>query len=148
MANGNDINELGRQRHVGRLLLRAHRDFTSRAMGKLQARGYSGITLAHLSLLPHLERSGARVTTLAARAGMTKQGMGQLVMELERQGFVVREPDQADKRAALVHFTDAGLRLLDDAIVVTREIEAEYAGILGEDRLAELKASLDDLTAS
>jgi len=147
MANEGDINELGRQHHVGRLLLRAHREFSSRAIEKLQRRGYGTVTISHLGLLPHLDRSGTRVTTLASRAGMTKQGMGQLVMELERQGFLVREPDPTDKRAALVRFTEAGLRLLDDAIAVTREIEAEYSRRLGANRLFELKAALTDLTA-
>jgi DNA-binding MarR family transcriptional regulator len=145
ITSEDSINELGRRHHIGRLLLRAHRDFSSRAIDALQVRGYGSVTLAHLGLLPHLGRSGARVTTLAARAGMTKQGMGQLVMELERQGFLVREPDPIDKRAALVRFTNAGLRLLDDAILVTQEIEGEYARILGPDRLAELKQALSEL---
>jgi DNA-binding MarR family transcriptional regulator len=140
-----EIRETGRQHHVGRLLLRANRDFSTRAIQRLHALGYSGVTVAHLSLLPNLDRTGARVTTLATRAGMTKQGMGQLVAELERQGYLTREPDPVDKRAALVCFTASGLALLNDAIFVTRQIEDEYARVLGRKRFADLKQALTDL---
>ena len=131
-----------RERHVGRLLLRASRAFNARATEKLRVRGYGGLTLAHLALLPHLDADGTRVTTLAERAGMTKQGMGQLVGDLERQGYAARAPDPTDRRAALVRFTEAGRRLLADAVAVTGELEAEYVAILGEQRLATLRETL------
>ena len=131
-----------RDRHVGRLLLRASRAFNARAAEKLRARGYGGLSLAHIGLLPHLDEDGTRITTLAERAGMTKQGMGQLVVDLERQGLLTRAPDPADRRATLVRFTDAGLRFLADAVAVTGELEAEYAANLGEQRLAALRETL------
>src|SRR3954451_2497458 len=90
-----------RSGHVGRLLLQAHRAFSAGAVEKLQGRGYTGLGLAHIALLPHLDEDGSRVTVLAERAGMTKQGMGQLVNDLERQGYLKREPDPADGRAQL-----------------------------------------------
>jgi len=131
-----------RERHVGRLLLQAHRAFNARAVTKLQARHYDGLTLAHIGLLPHLSVDGERVTVLAERAGMTKQGMGQLVLDLERQGYVARVPDPTDRRAMIVRFTDAGWRFLRDAVAVTRELEAEYAAILGEQQLEQLRSAL------
>ncbi len=131
-----------RERHVGRLLLQAHRAFNARAVEKLQERGYENLTLAHLTLLPHLDVAGTRITTLAERAGMTKQGMGQLVLDLERQGYVARTPDPSDRRAALVAFTDAGKRFLRDAVTVTRDLETEYAALLGQQQLATLRDAL------
>ena len=131
-----------REGHVGRLLLRASRAFNARATEKLRGRGYDGLALAHIALLPHLDVEGTRVTTLAERAGMTKQGMGQLVLDLERRGYVERSPDPADGRALLVRFTDAGRRLLGDAVAVTREIEEHYAAVLGEQQLAALREAL------
>jgi DNA-binding MarR family transcriptional regulator len=131
-----------RERHVGRLLLRAHRAFNARAVEKLRARGYVGLTLAHVALLPHLEVAGTRITTLAERAGMTKQGMGQLVLDLERQGYVTRAPDPTDRRATLVRFTEDGRRFLRDAVAVTRELETDFAALLGEARLEALRSAL------
>lgn len=131
-----------RREHIGRLLLDAHRSFSGRAVAKLRARGHAGLGPAHMALLPHLDLDGTRVTTLAERAGMTKQGMGQLVLGLARLGYVAREPDPADRRATLVTFTEAGWGFLRDAHEIKREMEAEYAAVLGEDRLETLRATL------
>ena len=148
------MNELGvteralrelRDQHIGRLLLQAQRAFNAQAIEKLRARGYQGLGVAHTALLPHLDLDGTRITVLAERAGMTKQGMGQLVADLERQGLVTRKPDPADGRATLVQFTDAGWTYLQDAHEVKKELEAEYAEILGTAELAELRSLLTSL---
>lgn len=137
-----------RGRHIGRLLLQAHRMFSARAAENLRERGYGGLTMAHIALLPHLDaEAGMRITTLAERAGMTKQGMGQLVQDLERQGYLERERDPADGRATLVRFTAPGRRLLADAVAVVGEVEAEFAAALGADRFAALRDALAALVA-
>jgi DNA-binding MarR family transcriptional regulator len=132
-----------RDRHLGRLLLRASRAFNTRAVEQLRARGHAGLTVAHIGLLPHLDEDGTRITLLAERAGMTKQGMGQLVLDLEHQGYLDRASDPSDRRATLVRFTEAGRQLLIDAVAITGELEAEYAGVLGDQRFGQLRAALD-----
>jgi DNA-binding MarR family transcriptional regulator len=134
-----------RERHVGRLLLQAHRTFSDRAVEKLRSCGYSGVTLAHIGLLPHIDVDGTRITTLAERGGMTKQGIGQLVRSLEELGYLERAPDPADGRATLVRFTTSGQRFLRDALAVTREVESEFAAILGNDQLETLRAALAEI---
>lgn len=139
-----DLERIGewRQQHVGRLFLRAHRDFSERALEKLTARGHAGLGLAHTTLLPHLDIDGTRITTLAERAGVTKQAIGQLVADLEQRGYVERTVDQRDRRAVLVSFTEAGRRFLRDSEAIKHEIEAEYTARLGTERMAELRAAL------
>lgn len=134
-----------REHHIGRLLLQAQRAFNARAIEKLNARGYAGLSVSHTALLPHIDPEGTRITTLAERTGMTKQGMGQLIADLERQGFVERAPDPADGRATLIRFTDAGWRYLRDASAVKTELEAEYSDMLGAERFAALCDILADL---
>ena len=146
-TDADDLRAL-RSRHIGRLLLQAHRAFSARAADKLRQRGYANLTMAHIALLPHLDADdGVRITTLAERAGMTKQGMGQLVQDLERQGYVARERDPEDGRATLVRFTTPGLGLLDDAVAVVGEVEAEFAAVLGPGRFAGLRDALAALVA-
>ena len=140
-ANAETLRDL-REQHIGRLLLQAQRAFNQAAISKLQQRGYAGLSFTHTALLPHLDLEGTRITTLAERAGITKQGMGQLVSDLERQGLVSRAPDPADGRATLVSFTDAGWAYLQAAHEVKQEIEAEYAALLGEEGFAELRSLL------
>lgn len=137
--------ERARQHHIGRLLHRAARAFNDLALEKLHARGHIDLNLSHTNLLPHLEVEGTRIVTLAERAGMTKQGAGQLVAELEAHGYVKRRPDPTDGRATRIHFTEAGWQYLLDAQEVKRIIETEYRTTLGEDSWRELNAALTQL---
>ncbi len=134
-----------REQHIGRLFLRASRSFAALATKKLMERGHQGLGAAHTALLPHVDLKGTRATALAERAGMSKQAAGQVVRDLQRQGYVERLPDPSDSRATLVRFTDAGWRFLRDAGDVKREIEAEYGAALGEKRMRLLRSALNDL---
>ena len=134
-----------RQGNIGRLFLRAHRAYSTRATVKLRERGHEGLNLEHTTLLAHLDMEGTHITTLAARAGITKQSMGQLVVELEKQGYVERISDPTDKRASLVKFTERGWQFLRDAYEVKVELTAEYADLLGKDRLETLQSLLVEL---
>jgi DNA-binding MarR family transcriptional regulator len=131
-----------RQQHIGRLLLRAHRDFSLRSVEKLRARGHAGLSLAHTGLIAHLDLDGTRITTLAERVGVTKQAVGHLVQDLEQKGYIERSTDPSDRRATIVRFTEAGWQFLRDAHVVKREIEAEYTAILGTEQMQELRSAL------
>jgi len=140
------IEEL-RQQHIGRLLLRAHRDFSDRAMHKLSALGHAGLSPAHTNLIAHLDTTGTRITTLAERVGVSKQAIGNLVNELEQKGYIVRSADPADRRATHITFTPAGWKFLQDAHHVKREIEAEYTELLGDSGMQALRSLLSQLLA-
>ncbi len=63
--------------------------------------------------LNRTDREGPiRLTTLAAREGISQPSMTQLIQRLERAGLVTRLPDPDDGRAALIDITDAGRTLL------------------------------------
>jgi DNA-binding MarR family transcriptional regulator len=81
---------------------------------------------------------GSRLTDLAANAGFTKQAVGEAVNELERLGYVQREPDPLDGRAKIIKLTDRGL----DAVIKGRRIFAEIERQWAEQIGAELMASL------
>lgn len=134
-----------RDQHIGRLFLRASRSFATLATRKLRERGHQGLGTTHAALLPHVDLEGTRATTLAQRAGMSKQAVGKVVRDLERQGYVERRLDPADSRATLVSFTAAGWSFLRDAAEVKREIEKEYSAALGEERMRLLYSTLTEL---
>jgi len=137
-----------RQNHIGRLFLRAQRDFSERAIQKLQTRGYQGAVLTYAAVLPHLDVDGTRIVTLAERAQITKQSAGQFVQELEEAGYVERLPDSQDKRAVMIKFTEKGWQFLHDAYEVKQEIEAEYRHIIGDVEFEALKGCLERLLQS
>src|SRR5690606_18470512 len=95
--------------------------------------------------LPHIDLEGTRSSDLAMRSGLTKQAVAKAVKELEAEGMLQRQPDPADKRAFLVSLTPKGLERLREAHVVIRQIEDEYARVLGYDGRESLRAALTTL---
>jgi DNA-binding MarR family transcriptional regulator len=128
-----------RQQHIGRLLLNAHRNYNQLAFTKIGQRGHGGLSLAHMNLFPHLDLKGTRITTLAERMGVSKQAIGAMVAELEARGYLRRAADPDDRRAAVITFSETGWRFLQDSYEIKREIEAEYAAILGAEGLNNLR---------
>jgi DNA-binding MarR family transcriptional regulator len=75
----------------------------------------AGLNLTAAMTLGTLDEEGpARVTTLAAAAGIGQPSMTQMIQRLERQGLVTRVDDPEDGRVALVSLTDAGRALRAD----------------------------------
>ena len=134
-----------RQQNIGRLFQRAARMYSETAFEKAIDYGHEGLTVYHTALISNLDVDGTRITTLAERAGVTKQAMGQLVKDLEGRGYVKREADPADKRATIVQFTELGWKFLQDAFEIKQEIEAEYATILGNEEMQTLRRLLYQL---
>ncbi len=73
----------------------------------------SGLSLTAAATLATLERSGpCRLTSLAAREGVTQPSMTQLVARLQESGLVDRAADPADGRVVQVRITDEGQAML------------------------------------
>lgn len=103
---------------------------------------------AHSAVMAHIDvAGGSRLTTIAARANITPQAVGELVDDLERLGYVVRRPDPNDRRAKRIVLTKRGLNCVAAALEVIADLEAELAELLGVDALAELHASLGKIVA-
>lgn len=125
---------------LGRVVLEAYRQYIRRSQQKMAARGYDKFAEPHFHALRFLDSGGTRIVTLAERAKMTKQSMGDLIHELENQGYVQLAKDKKDKRASIVRFTERGQQFLVDAYEVKREMEAEYRALVGEADLEQFFA--------
>lgn len=130
------------------LLFKAARLCNERALERVRA-GAPDLEVrpAHSALFPHIDLDGTRITTLAARTGITKQAVGQLVDDLERMGMVHRVADPADGRARLVCFTDAGRQALLHGLGVLMALQADLARAIGPDRMDALHEALTALLA-
>jgi len=131
-----------RQTHLGRLLGHAMRRFDERvlalmarnvevplALANLAARAQ--VTAAHIHITRHLALEGSRLTDLAAKAGMSKQAMGDLVDQCEAWGLVKREPDSRDRRARMVCFTPTGLAWLTAFEQAVAQADLEFRAEVG-----------------
>ena len=73
---------------LGRLLLESHRTLVAELVASLEERGYPDVRAAHLGVFQHVDRRhGTRLTELAHKARMTKQGRLLLVDDLEPSGL-------------------------------------------------------------
>jgi DNA-binding MarR family transcriptional regulator len=108
----------------------------------MQARGIVGMQPAYPRLLGNLDTEGTRIGALARRMGTTRQAATQLAREIERAGFVERQPDPTDGRGIIIRFTPKGRAGLACAVGVMAEIEAEYAAAIGQADMTHLKESL------
>lgn len=98
---------------------------------------------AHSAVFAHIDiEGGTRLTTLATRANITPQATGELVDDLERLGYVVRQPDPADRRAKRIVLTDRGAASVAAAERTIAGIEADLKALLGGARLTELHDAL------
>lgn len=84
-------------------------------------------------VMNRLHREGpTRLTTLAAKEGVSQPSMTQLIQRLERRGLVAKVADPGDGRAALIGVTEEGLALMEQRAAARRE------------RLGRLLETLDD----
>ncbi|MFI7354405.1 MarR family winged helix-turn-helix transcriptional regulator [Streptomyces avidinii] len=86
--------------------------------------GYPDLRPVHGMAFQALGGSGATATELAERLGVTKQAAGQLVDDLEKRGYVRREPHPEGGRRKLVVLTPAARDHLAVAGRILHELEA------------------------
>ena len=131
---------------LGRLLLEAHRALGAELVSTLEERGYPDARPGHVSIFLHIDRrSGTRLTELARRARITKQGMMLLVDDLEERGYVRRVPDPEDSRAKVVRLTAKGRRYVAEGRRVVTALEARALRELGDRRFETLRGALEEL---
>ncbi|HXJ20762.1 MAG TPA: MarR family transcriptional regulator [Polyangia bacterium] len=97
---------------------------------------------AHTALFPHLDFDGVRLTELAARVGVTKQAVGQLVDDLVEVGMVERVADPEDRRAKRIRFSRLGYAALMHGLGVLRDLEGELRAAVGDRRMRDLHETL------
>lgn len=127
---------------IGALLRFPAQAIQRRIIKELNLAGFEELRLPHMAVLQFPGPDGVRPSTLAERAGMSKQAMNQLLRSLEALGYIVRSdvPDQG--RARLVRFTKRGKAAYAKIHNILREIEREWSSELGPKRFAELKELL------
>jgi DNA-binding MarR family transcriptional regulator len=133
------------RRHAGITLRLAYEAFIAAVFRRLAGLGFEDLRPAHAQVFQHLKEEGVRLTDLAREAAVTPQSMGALVDDLERLGYLRREPDDKDRRAALIKPTNRGRAEVAAAREVIAELEHACGQTIGQRRFASLLNDLDVL---
>lgn len=137
MAEGPDVD------NIGFLLAKASQRWNEQLTAALRARGYGRVRASYGSvLLPLWEQDGLRMGALAERARLSKQTMTTLVRLAERDSFVQRRPDTADRRATRVWLTPTAQALAPVAATVVDDLHHRIDATLSPDATAALRHAL------
>ena len=131
-----------RNSRLYRPLARTLRVYNRRLIDGLHARGFIDFSPAFPALLSNLDVEGTRIGVLARRAGVTRQGAGQLLREIERCGYIERTASAEDARATVIRFTGRGRKLLTAVFELVEQIEAEFARELGATQFEHIRDGL------
>jgi DNA-binding MarR family transcriptional regulator len=135
--------EAAKQASTLQLLFKAARLLGELALERIaQKPGRPRLRRSHMSLFPHIDLEGTRVTELAERLGVTKQAASQLVDDLEAFGVVARVVDRDDARARRVVFTRLGREGFFEGLAVLQGLEQELAAAIGERSMQQLRRTL------
>jgi DNA-binding MarR family transcriptional regulator len=97
-----------------------------------RGRGYPFVRLAHNAVFATLYGDGGRISDMAARAGITKQSMGEVVRELVGLGVLELSVDPDDGRAKVVTYTELGLEVTRGGRRYLESMEKRLAEAFGE----------------
>jgi DNA-binding MarR family transcriptional regulator len=126
--------EAAKRASLTHLILRAARRIRARNLEALPGLvGHEPVREAHLSLMPHIDFEGTRITDIATRLGVSKQAIAPLVDELVAWGYLEKVRDPADGRARLVCFTPRGEQGLRDGLSVLEALDRTLADAFSAD---------------
>jgi DNA-binding MarR family transcriptional regulator len=127
---------------LARLLAMALSALIDELHERLEQRGWRrtrplwGFVLLSLRDQPH------SISKIGQLLGTTKQAAAKVVMGLEAADLVTREADSRDRRATTIHLTSTGRRFLSEVDRIYLELESEWAAMIGERRVAAIRAGL------
>jgi DNA-binding MarR family transcriptional regulator len=127
---------------IGALLRLPAQAIHRRIIGELNAAGFTELRLPHMAVLQFPGPDGVRPSTLAERAGMSKQAMNQLLRSLEDLGYIARSDAPGETRARMIRFTKRGRAAYSKVHDILRDIEHEWSKELGATRFVQLKELL------
>jgi len=110
-----------------------------RLINDLNAAGFRELRLPQMAVLQFPGPDGVRPSTLAERAGMSKQAMNQLLGSLEGLGYIIRSDAPEEGRARTIRFTKRGRAAYSKIHDILGEIEREWSAELGPARFVQLK---------
>ena len=125
-----------------RLIGLVARQLSDELQAEMEREGFDDTRFAHNAVFANVPPEGIHLTELAERAGMSKQAMSELVVDLEDLGYLQRVADPDDRRAKIIEFTSRGWQAVDAALATFGRIEARLDDQVGPGRMRQLRRTL------
>jgi DNA-binding MarR family transcriptional regulator len=132
---------------LGIVVLLAYQGFVRRLHDDMAEHGYDDLGRSDGVVFRMLHAGPRTVSDLAAVLEISKQGMAQIIEDMERRGYVVRRPDPADARARLVELSERGRGALAAARDFHRRFEQSLVRQHGREDVAAVRAVLATMAA-
>ena len=132
---------------LGILVLLGYQGFVRNLHDHMRSQGFDDLGSSDGVVFRILGGRPRTVSELASLLAITKQGMAQIIQDLEARGYVRRTPDPADRRAKQVELSDRGRA----AIAAARQFHHSFEGALarhhGRDAIRSFRAVLEAMAA-
>ncbi|MFD5057030.1 MarR family winged helix-turn-helix transcriptional regulator [Streptomyces sp. NPDC058394] len=132
----------GRGFELPLLLFAGFRSIIDELHRELAECGHPEVRPAYGFALQAIGRDGATASEIGRRLGVSKQAAGKTVDRLESLGYVERVDDPQDGRRKLVRVTPRGVDVLVRSAEGFDRLRAEWAQMLGVERLRALESDL------
>ncbi|WP_216870757.1 MarR family winged helix-turn-helix transcriptional regulator [Modestobacter excelsi] len=133
---------------LARLFALGYRALVDGLHDELPRRGWTDVRPAFGFVLLALRDTPVLLRDLPATLGTSKQAVSKLVDAMVAVGYVERDADPGDARGKRVQLSDRGRQLLTAVEEVYADLERTWAAVLGEERLAGLRADLTAVLSS
>jgi DNA-binding MarR family transcriptional regulator len=137
------------------LVERANRALQTDMVRRAHAEGHPEVKPAHNSVFGYLPRGGGRAAEMAARAGISRQSMGEVIRDMVALDLLEMRADPDDGRAKVVDYSEHGLEVAGDGRRYLIELEQRFEEEFGpeqyavaRDVLARLVDALDRFAAT
>jgi DNA-binding MarR family transcriptional regulator len=127
---------------LARLFAMAFRDLVGNLHDRLRERGWEDVRPAFGFALLAVRDAPTTATELAALMGTTKQAASKLAAAMTDAGYLVLGAASADGRQRPLSLSPRGRELLRAVEDIYRELEAEWAEVIGAASVERLRRSL------
>ena len=124
---------------LGILLALAYQEFVRELREAHAEGGFDDIGRSDGVVFRALSSRPMTVSDLAGRLGISKQGAGQIVDDMERRGYLERRPDPGDRRARLLYLSARGNAALAAARGFHRRYERRLVRTHGREAVDTLR---------
>lgn len=128
------------------LVHNADKAFQAHMVREAHGRGRPDITPAHNHVFGILGFEGDRSANLAARAGITRQAMGEIIRDLVGIGILEMVPDPDDRRAKIVRYTEEGKSFANAGFRHLKELEDRFDEEFGAAEFERVRTALARVT--